>query len=180
VENIDGEPIIGAEIYFGLIVTSAVYIETFPSIKSNERGQFIIPVLPQGFRYNLWKITSRGYGSLTIRVPAEDTETNHYSFPPIVLKRADQILAGLVVGADGKPIPGIKVELGGQGQPMGQTVSWIGPTRRPMPMETLYLTKSVRGTWRSTSMIGLIRPPAGRSCHSAACFKQATRMSLSS
>jgi hypothetical protein len=118
VKNVEGKPISGAEIYFGFVFGDS-YIETFPSIKSNDQGQFTIPVLPQGAKYDLWEIMAKGYGSFGMDVPAKDTETNHYSFPPIVLKKADRILAGKVVGPDGKPIPGIRVEFGGRGQPMG-------------------------------------------------------------
>jgi hypothetical protein len=118
VKNTEGAPISGAEIYFGFVFGGS-YIETIPSIKSNDQGQFTIPVLPQGLKYDLWEIMAKGYGSFGMDIPAKDTETNHYSFPPIVLKKVDRILAGQVVGPDGKPIPGIKVEFGGQGQPMG-------------------------------------------------------------
>lgn len=118
VKNIEGAPISGAEIYFGFVL-GASYIETIPSIKSNDQGQFTIPVLPRGVKYRLWEIMAKGYGSFGMDVPAKDTQTNHYSFPPIVLKKVDRILAGRVIGPDGKPVPGIKVEFGGQGQPMG-------------------------------------------------------------
>jgi hypothetical protein len=92
VKNTEGAPISGAEIYFGFVFGGS-YLETIPSIKSNDQGQFIIPVLPQGIEYNLWEIMAKGYGSFGMAVPAKDTETNHYSFPPIVLKKVDRILA---------------------------------------------------------------------------------------
>lgn len=129
VKNIEGESISGAEIYFGYVFGGS-YIETIPSIKSNDQGQFTIPVLPQGVNYDLWEIMAKGYGSFGMDVPAKDTETNHYSFPPIVLKKVDRILTGQVVGPDGKPIPGITVEFGGQGQPMGTNGFLDHPTTK--------------------------------------------------
>jgi hypothetical protein len=44
------------------------------------------------------------------------TRTDHYEFPPFVLKRANLVLAGHVVGLDGKPLAGATVFYGGEGQ----------------------------------------------------------------
>ena len=118
VKNVEGQPISGAEIYFGSLLGYG-YVDAPPSIKSNDQGQFTIPVLPQGAKYVLWEVIANGYGSFHIDVAAKDTETNHFSFPPIVLKKVDRIVAGQVIGPDGKPVPVITVQFMGQGQPMG-------------------------------------------------------------
>src|ERR1019366_9990675 len=47
-----------------------------------------------------------------------DSKTNHYEFPAFVLKRADRKLAGQILGRDGKPVAGARVNMSGQGQLM--------------------------------------------------------------
>lgn len=117
VKNIEGAPISGAEISLGFEFARSG-IEMRPPFKANEQGQFSIPALPQGVEY--WSLSkAKGYGSFWMQVPAKDTVTNHYSFPPIVLNTANRILAGKVIGPDEKPIPGITVRFGGKGQPRG-------------------------------------------------------------
>ena len=117
VKNINGAPINGAVI--SLEIDSARYGSgMLPPSKVDEQGQFSISALPQGVGYRSLS-TAKGYGSIVMQIPAKDTETNHYLFPPIVLNTANRILAGKVIGPDEKPVPSIKVVLGGRGQPMG-------------------------------------------------------------
>jgi protocatechuate 3,4-dioxygenase beta subunit len=51
------------------------------------------------------------YGTTTGRLDATETRTNRAAFPPFVLKRADQSLAGQVLGPDDKPLAGAMVQL---------------------------------------------------------------------
>ena len=50
------------------------------------------------------------------RVEAKDTQTNHYTFPTLVVKLANFKLAGRVLDSDGKPVVGATVRLSGTGQ----------------------------------------------------------------
>jgi protocatechuate 3,4-dioxygenase beta subunit len=89
-----------------------------PPFKVNAQGEFTIPAMPQGWRYSCFEgITAKGYGSVGAFLDAAKTKTNHYEFPPFVLKRADRKLAGQVLGVDGKPVLGANVSFSGQGQP---------------------------------------------------------------
>src|ERR1019366_7873203 len=117
VKNTRGAPVSGAEISLGFELAHSG-IEMHPPFKANEQGQFSIPALPQGVGY--WSLsTAKGHGSFWMQVPAKDTLPSHYTFPPIVLKTADRILAGQVIGPDEEPVPGITVRFGGTGQPRG-------------------------------------------------------------
>jgi protocatechuate 3,4-dioxygenase beta subunit len=88
-----------------------------PPVKVNAQGVFTIPAMPQGRRYSSFEgITAKGYGMAGAFLDTNNTMTNHYEFPPFVLKRADRKLAGQVLGVDGKPIVGANVNLSGQGQ----------------------------------------------------------------
>ena len=128
VKNIEGMPISGEEISLGFEFARSV-VEMRPPFKANEQGQFSIPALPHGVEY--WSLsTAKGYGSFWMQVPAKDTVTNHYSFPPIVLKTADRILAGKVIGPDEKPVPDITVRFGGIGQPRGTNGFLDAPTTK--------------------------------------------------
>jgi len=96
-----------------------------PLIKVNAQGVFSLPAMPQGGNY--WSsegVTAKGYGTAGLILKPEDTKTNHYEFPPIVLKRADRKLAGQVLGLDGKPVSGATVRFNGDGQPR---LRWLGP-----------------------------------------------------
>jgi hypothetical protein len=87
-------------------------------IRVDAQGFFSIPALPQGLEYLFLQngITADGYGSTSGHVDAELTHTNHYEFPPFVLKRANRILAGQVLGVDGQPLAGAHVSYSGEGQ----------------------------------------------------------------
>jgi hypothetical protein len=85
--------------------------------KTDARGAFSIPALPQGHYYNTDVITAPGYGSAHAELREKDSKTNRYVFPTFVLKPADRKLAGHVLGQDGKPVAGAKVEFEGNGQP---------------------------------------------------------------
>ena len=64
-----------------------------------------------------------GYGFVTATLEANDTRTNHYAFPVFVLRKADRKVAGHVLDADNKPMPGAMLSLSGEGQPMLPSVT---------------------------------------------------------
>ena len=81
-------------------------------IRVDTQGRFTIPALPQGREYRFFDgISAKGYGTAAGQVDAGTTKTNHYEFPPFVLKRTDRILAGKVLGPAGQPLAGATVEL---------------------------------------------------------------------
>jgi protocatechuate 3,4-dioxygenase beta subunit len=86
-------------------------------VNADAVGRFVIPGLPQGRDYMSFpRITAEGYGAASLHLDATHSCTNQYEFPPMVLKRANCMLAGLVLGDDGKPVPGASVNLFGRDQ----------------------------------------------------------------
>jgi hypothetical protein len=122
IKNTEGAPIGGAEVQFAF--TSARSTRLLEPAKANESGEFSMPALPQGYEYEVWRVSARGYGSVWTNVIAADTQTNRYHLPPLVLQKADRMLAGRVI-MDGKWAPGAKVTFGGKGQPQGTNASTI-------------------------------------------------------
>jgi uncharacterized GH25 family protein len=118
VKEAGGMPI--ANIAINLTILSGhsfASVENKP-VKTDAQGSFSYPALPQGREYDIFNLTARGYGSAYGNAKPEDTKTNRYEFPTIVLKKADRILAGQVLGVDGKPVAGVPVRFFGQGQRM--------------------------------------------------------------
>jgi protocatechuate 3,4-dioxygenase beta subunit len=90
-----------------------------PLIKVDAQGSFVIPAMPQGRTYYFFNdINAKGYGTAGGILKDVDSKTNHYEFPAFVLKRADRKLAGQILGRDGKPVAGARVNMSGQGQLM--------------------------------------------------------------
>lgn len=117
VTDANGAPITNAVVNIGMGyggMSPAVLPRPMPV---DAHGTFSIPALPQGREYGIFDdITAKGYGTGYKYVPEKDTHTNRYEFPTFVLKRANLIVAGKVLGLDGNPFPGASVDLGGQGQ----------------------------------------------------------------
>jgi protocatechuate 3,4-dioxygenase beta subunit len=89
---------------------------------ADSRGVIEIKGLPQEWHYSV-SISAKGYGSATFQAQPGETKTNHFYFPPAVLKAADLKLAGQVLGPDGKPVAGANVNFLGEGQPGGNTTT---------------------------------------------------------
>jgi hypothetical protein len=140
VRNTDGAPVNDAELEFRFLsgnslpkLDSAAGLSFLPdgvvdhagprSARVDALGSFSIPALPQGRQYSIWEVMAKGYGSAHRRVDANNTHTNNYEFPTIVLKRADRALAGRVVGVDGKPLAGVQIRFDGPGQPQNLTTN---------------------------------------------------------
>jgi ankyrin repeat protein/5-hydroxyisourate hydrolase-like protein (transthyretin family) len=84
--------------------------------KTDAQGGFSYPPLPRGCEYEIYGVKAEGYGSAFVRVAAKDTQTNRYEFPTLVLKKADKILAGNVIGPKGEPVAGAEISFNGRGQ----------------------------------------------------------------
>jgi protocatechuate 3,4-dioxygenase beta subunit len=110
VQDANGKPITTAEeevtLWSGL---AEFQFNTIP-YRADDRGIIEITALPQGRRYSA-DITARGCGSAHPVAQIFDTQTNHFSFPTVVLKAADRKLAGQVLKADGTPVPSARVSI---------------------------------------------------------------------
>jgi ankyrin repeat protein len=118
VTDTEGHPIGGAAVAFRIQTeASSVPLDNQP-IKTDGQGKFMVTTIPQGCGADISGIQAKGYGSCWLSVRAQDMQTNRYSFPTIMLKKADCMLAGRVIGPDEKPFPGATVRFRGKGQPM--------------------------------------------------------------
>ena len=95
---------------------------TSKPVKVDAQGSFTFTALPQNRRYDLDRLTAKGYGEISRFVFNAQTHTNHYVFTNLVLKLANSRLAGIVKDPNGKPLAGATVTLFGQGQKMGNSV----------------------------------------------------------
>ncbi|HEY1661794.1 MAG TPA: carboxypeptidase regulatory-like domain-containing protein [Verrucomicrobiae bacterium] len=85
-------------------------------IKLKSDGTFTIPALPMGQRY--WvMVSANGYGTGQKNVGVAQSQTNSLQLAPFKLKTANVQLAGQVLDAKGKPLPGAQLYLNGKGQP---------------------------------------------------------------
>jgi protocatechuate 3,4-dioxygenase beta subunit len=123
VKDTEGAPIAGAEVDLGFWDRMFHKLEA-QRAKVNELGQFSIPALPQGREYEIVDIAVEGYGSGSVWVMANDTQTSRYEFPTFVLKRANLKIAGRVLDDAGKPLAGAEVYFMGKGQPMNSEDKW--------------------------------------------------------
>ena len=124
VKDVQGLPVRNAEVEFSFLTSKdhapssmqrAIAIESQP-IKTDETGSFSISALPQGRDYCIYGIKAKGYGSTIAQVEAKDTQTNHYTFLPFMVKLANLKLAGWVLDSDGKPVANAEVRLFENGQ----------------------------------------------------------------
>ena len=84
---------------------------------ADAQGRYEIPCLPADGQYMVYA-SAKGYGKSTQQVE-NDSDTNRLELSPLVLKLADQIIAGQILKDDDKPASGVNVNLNGEGQPDG-------------------------------------------------------------
>ena len=118
VQDVNGKPMPSARATFVFMYWN---LSQIPAV-ADEQGLIEIKALPQGRRYTA-TVTSRGYNAAEFQAPAEKTQTNHFDFPTVVLKAADQKLAGRVLSQDSKPVAGANVDTRGEGQPNLRTTT---------------------------------------------------------
>jgi protocatechuate 3,4-dioxygenase beta subunit len=116
VKDTEGTPISSAVVELRILSGHSIAKVMEKPIKVDGQGSFSIPAMLQGREYSIYGTIAKGYGTGFGRVKAEDTKTNRYEFPTFVLKRADRILAGQVLGVDGTPVAEFPVRFYGQGQ----------------------------------------------------------------
>jgi len=84
-------------------------------VGTNKPGHFEIPALPPGRRYGVY-VSAPGYGQKGVH-DIDSDEAKRVEIDPVELKPANLKLAGQVLDADEKPVPGTYVNLHGEGQP---------------------------------------------------------------
>jgi len=120
VKDTSRAPVTNAEINLSMMVgRSLPHVEPHPR-KPDAQGAYSFLPLPQGREYVIFGVKAEGYGSAFARVEAKNTQTNHFEFPAITLKKADKILAGKVIGRHGQPVAGAEIRFNGRGQPEWQ------------------------------------------------------------
>lgn len=85
------------------------------NISIQEDGSFVIAAVPRYQRYSV-DIKASGFGSDYVRVETMD-EVSQIQLDPLVLKVADQSVAGVVVDQEDHPISEIRIYAHGKGQP---------------------------------------------------------------
>ena len=120
VEDPEGKPVTNAtvriELWSGNMATS---LDNRPAAV-DAKGRFRVTALPPARRYYCY-VTAKGYSSANSRI--EETDTNWIALDPLVLKLANQKVAGQVLDPDEKPVPRARVMLTGQDQPNDTTLS---------------------------------------------------------
>jgi hypothetical protein len=120
VEDTEGKPITNAtaqlQLWSGNMATSLDNRQA----SVDAHGRFRVTALPPARRYYC-SVTAKGYGSANCQV--EETDTNWIALDPMVLKLANQKVAGQVLDADDKPVPRARVILMGQDQPNDTTLA---------------------------------------------------------
>ena len=85
------------------------------SVTADSEGRFEIKALPPGRHYGVI-VSAKGYGRVTHDV-AQDAEGRRIELGPFELALADQRIAGVVLGADDKPVTDANIFGYGDGQP---------------------------------------------------------------
>ncbi len=117
VKNEADTPMSGAQVGFWIKAGNS-YNQLDEQLKpANAQGRYEIPCLPADGQYLVFA-SAKGYGKTTQPVES-DSDTNRLELSPLVLKLADQVIAGQVVKDDDKPASGVNVNLNGEGQPDG-------------------------------------------------------------
>jgi len=93
-----------------------------PTAAPDAKGAFSFSALPQGQLYNL-SVTADGYGSANRRVPPAETQTASLQLETFTLAVANLSLRGQVLDAGDKPVPGVNVNMQGQGQLSHSTIT---------------------------------------------------------
>jgi protocatechuate 3,4-dioxygenase beta subunit len=120
VEDTNGVPLSRANINLNMMAGNMGGMVEYQTIKMNSDGTFTIPALPMGQQYNVY-VNANGYGSAQKSIGKTQSQTNSIQLAPFKLKIADRQLAGQVLGADGKSLSGMQVNINGNGQPNGNT-----------------------------------------------------------
>lgn len=122
VEGTDGAPLTNAQV--------GVWVSTRPMTSqldeklasTDARGGFEIKAVPPpGPKYSVFA-KAKDHGKKRVELEAE-SDTNRATLPPFVLRAADQVVAGQVIGPNEKPVSGVHVSLSGEDQPDGSVTT---------------------------------------------------------
>jgi len=119
VQDAKGNAVTNAVASIALLQDNSSFSISRQPMRSDEQGRILAEALPRGQRYG-WYVSANGYGSDRNAMDAADPKTDHYDFPPLILKRADRKLAGRILGTNGKPVAGVQVWMSGESQPTGR------------------------------------------------------------
>jgi hypothetical protein len=84
--------------------------------QADAQGRFEIKALPPGRRYGV-SASAIGFGQDSRNLEAPEASTRRVELDPFQLPLADQRIAGVVVDADDKPVPGAWISSYGEKQP---------------------------------------------------------------
>ncbi len=118
VQDAQGAPLAHANINLNMMAGNMGGMVEYQPIKVSADGAFTIPALPMGQQYHVY-VSAKDFGSANKTVEKNQSRTNSIQLSPFKLKPADRQLAGRVLGAEGKPLPGAQVSINGNGQPNG-------------------------------------------------------------
>jgi hypothetical protein len=117
VEGADGAPLTNAQVEVWLTACRMSSQLSDKPASTDARGGFEIKTMPAGPKYNVYA-KAKDHGKKRVELEAE-ADTNLVTLPPFVLKVADQVVAGQVIGPNDKPVSGVHVSLSGEDQPGG-------------------------------------------------------------
>lgn len=111
-----GKPISKARISVLLRLAHFSSTISHTAIEVDDAGRFSIEGVPTGFKYHV-TATAEGYGQKSATTELEDSPGTTVEVEDMVLAVADQILEGVVVDEDDKPVAQARVYAYGSGQP---------------------------------------------------------------
>jgi len=116
VKDTEGAPVPGAVVDLRVRSGNSYFSVQHKQTDIDAQGSFSYPALPRGMAYEAYDVTAKGYGTAIAEVKSENTQTNRYEIPALVLKRANRTVSGTVLDRDGHPVSGVQVQVNGLGQ----------------------------------------------------------------
>ena len=113
----DGKGIKKADIFIYLQTSGWQPGSYMYTMETDAEGRFEIRALPPGYDYVLSVHTS-GYRTVQTEIHSDDVRDDRRDGISIVLQRGEFSISGVVVDADGKPIPNIRMYCTAKGQPV--------------------------------------------------------------
>ena len=115
VQDAEGKPIAGAQVSWLFKRGNNDAFLNEESIATDAQGRYELRCVPVDGQYSVL-VSIKGYGPNRLSV-SPDWETNRTELAPVILKRADRVLAGKVMDEIGMPQPEAEVSLSGAEQP---------------------------------------------------------------
>jgi uncharacterized GH25 family protein len=115
ITDANGKPIPGAEVSVQFS-SGRMSVGMWAKVPVNAEGRFEVQALPPGCRYYV-NASAKGFGQDSQDVEPAQADVPRLELEPLQLPVADLPLAGVVVDADDKPVPGAWVNVYGHKQP---------------------------------------------------------------